>query len=352
MMKQFNPILIKPLSIVERNESIVLDNVPGIRNSVQRMQDAKNLPDIMPLIGDIWQTGELHLHFADTGVGKSTLAVAESDKISKGENFLFLNNHNNPMTVLYYDFELSDRQFRKRYTDDFGNEYPFSEKFYIDSIDFPELLKANPDKSFEDVLFAKIRHDIDMVNPQILVFDNITYLSMQTTQKTDVALETMRRLIDLKKEKSLSILVLAHTPKIDLTGPLTINSLAGSKHLSNFADSVSAIGKSSQGSNIRYIKQIKPSRNGEMIYDIENVITCELVKKGSMLTFEFIDFNTEYEHLKQRDNTEQRNEKIEIAKELHTSGKRYDEIALELLGSKSLKGTIYKWLNPKNQNPV
>lgn len=346
-MKQFNPILIKPLSVIEGNDSIVLDTVPGIRNSVQRMRDAKNLPEIMPLIGDIWQTGELHLHFADTGVGKSTLAVAASDKISKGDNFLFLNNNNRPMTVLYYDFELSDRQFRRRYTDDFGNEYNFSERFYIDSIDFPELLRANPGKSFEDILFAKIRYDIDNVNPQILVFDNITYLSMQTTQKTDVALETMRRLIELKKEKFLSILVLAHTPKIDLSSPLTINSMAGSKHLSNFADSVSAIGKSALGSKIRYIKQVKPSRNGEMIYDADNVISCELEKVDNLLTFRFIGFHSEFEHLKQTEKPDNRNELIEKAKELKEKGHTYEHIAGIILGNELKKGTIYKWLNPK-----
>ncbi len=350
MMKQFNPISIHPSSNIGVSNEITLDKVSNIRNSVQRMNDAKNLPEIFPLIGDIWQTGELHLLFADTGVGKSVLAVAESDKISKGKDFLFLKNSNRALTVLYYDCELSDRQFRKRYTDEYSNEYPFSVNFYIDSIDFTELVKANPNNPFEDVLFAKIRHDIDFIKPQILVFDNITYLNMQTTQKTDIALETMRRLVDLKKEYKLSILVLAHTPKIDLSSPLTINSIAGSKHLTNFADSVSAIGKSNQGNNIRYIKQIKPSRNGEMIYDTDNVITCQLVKNDNFLTFEFLSFNSEYEHLKKIDKSENRKEMIENAKTFKTEGKTYEQIALELLGSESKKGTIHKWLNPKNTN--
>jgi len=341
----YEPIF--PDVILEKKKEIKLNHLLPIRNSLKRMNDAKNLPPITPLIGDIWQTGELHLLVADTGVGKSTLAVAYADKLSKGKQFMFLSNTNNPLCVLYYDFELSDRQFRNRYTNENQIEYEFSENFYIDSIDFAELLGPNEHVLFDDILFAKLKNDIEQIQPSILIIDNITYLGTQTTQKTDVALQIMRKLIEIKKQYNLSILVLAHTPKIDYSTPLTINSVAGSKHLSNFADSVSAIGKSILGSEIRYIKQLKPSRSGELIYDTENVITCELVKVDTMLTFQFICFKSEHEHLKQNKPQESRDEIIEKARQLKEAGKSYAEIAEILLGDPLKKGTIHKWLNQK-----
>ena len=174
------------------------------------------------------------------------------------------------------------------------------------------------------------------------MIDNLTYLNTQSTQDTDIALIVMRRLNELKKELDISILVIAHTPKINQNKPITINDLAGSKHLSNFADSVSAIGKSTKGSDIRYIKQIKASRSAEMSYDIENVIACRLVKDDCLLSFEFIGLENEYEHLKLETGNEKTPPPLkayEVA-ELLKQGYTYDEIAEKL---KISKGTITKW---------
>lgn len=215
------------------------------------------------------------------------------------EASFFLENECQPLTVLYYDFELSDRPFLNRYSCDTSGNYGFSQFFYVDTINFADLYRVGGDCTFEQTLFKALRYDIQTLNPDALIIDNITYLKTQTTQKTDSALEVMRELTDLKGEFNLSILVLAHAPRIDLSSPLTVNSLAGSKHLSNFADSVSAIGKSTPGIAIRYIKQVKPSRSAELIYDTSNVITCQLVKENNFLTFKFISFDDEYTHLKQ-----------------------------------------------------
>ncbi len=120
------------------------NELPQIRNSIQRMKDAQNQPHINQLLGYIWQTNELHLLLADTGIGKSILAVAATDALTKGRNLLFLENENTPLPALYYDFELSDRQFKKRYTNDLGQEYAFNANFFIDTIDFAALTNINP----------------------------------------------------------------------------------------------------------------------------------------------------------------------------------------------------------------
>ena len=317
------------------------NEIPKIRTARQRMAEAKNQPHIKQLLSMIWQTNELHLLFADTGVGKSILAVAISDAISKGKNLIVLVNENQPLTVLYYDFELSDRQFRKRYTNDSGEEHIFNKNFYIDNVDFGSLINSNPKLNFEDLLFQKIENDIRETEAKVLVIDNLTFLKMQSTQETQPALEVMRRLNNLKKEFDLSILVLAHTPKRPLNRPITINDLAGSKHLSNFADSISSIGRSMQGNEIRYIKQIKPSRSAELIYDIDNVITCRLIKNDCFLSFEFISFNSEFDHLNQEETgNKETPQKVYDLVKLLKENLTYDVIAVKLGIS---KGTITKW---------
>jgi archaellum biogenesis ATPase FlaH len=269
-----------------------------IRTANKRNEDAKNQPDIQNLFGGIWQSGEAAFLFADTGVGKSLLSVQIADCLSRGKSITeSTKNECEPLKVLYNDYELSDRQFLKRYSNDEGKTYKFSDNFFIDNVDFTELFSKNPEKKFTHILFQKLRTDIEEIKAQVLIIDNITFLHTQSTQDQQASLDIMRYLTELKKEFNLSILILAHTPKKTENTPITISDLSGSKHLSNFADSVFCIGKSSKGTNRRYIKQIKPSRSSEMIYDYNNVIEFRLEKENDFLGFYHTGFGSEFENL-------------------------------------------------------
>ncbi|MEO1263331.1 MAG: AAA family ATPase [Bacteroidota bacterium] len=322
-----------------------MENLPSPRSARQRMKDAAKMPEIRKLCGPIWLSGELHILFADTGVGKSIMAVSIADALTKGEDFLGLKNETDPLTVLLYDFELSDKQAEKRYSDELSLEqYEFDEKFYYDTIDFIRLDEVDPDGNIDELLFEKIRVDLESTQADVLMIDNVSYLHQFTTQKTEAALNLMRRLNKIKREFGISVLVLAHTPKVNPSEPITINHLAGSKHLSNFADSVSAIGRSRQDKNVRFWKQVKPSRSAEIKFHSENVITCMLGKVDlKFLTYTLIGYGPEAEHLSKNED-ETRNEQKLLAKQLRDEGKTLKEIAIEVLGNPGSKGTISKWL--------
>lgn len=311
-----------------------------IRTANQRIVDAKNHPDILNLMGPIWFTGEIVILFADTGVGKSIFGVQSGDKLSKGKNITpSLINKCEPLIVLYYDFELSDKQFEKRYSDDSsGNIYQFSDNFYIDNIDFVELYDQNQKSNFLEMIFDKFRRDITETKCKVLIVDNITFLNTQTTQDQQASLDIMRKLIELKREFELSILVLAHTPKRAENIPITISDLSGSKHLSNFADSVFAIGKSSKGSTNRYIKQVKPSRSSDLVYHSNNILEFGIDKEGSFLQFFEIGTGTEADNL----NTMHDDPKLTaISLKNSDPGLSVREIAKMVGKSKS---TIAEWL--------
>ena len=57
-------------------------------------------------------------------------------------------------------------------------------------------------------------------NARIVIIDNLTYLSAETERAKD-ALPLMKHLKALKQKYDLSILALAHTPKRDLSKPIT-----------------------------------------------------------------------------------------------------------------------------------
>jgi archaellum biogenesis ATPase FlaH len=269
-----------------------------LRTMPERLADAKKLPKIQRLLGNIWCKGEVHILFGDNGTGKSVWATQIANALSKGEStFGNLPNQAGIQRVLFYDFELSDNQIINRYTDDDGNIYPFNSNLTIDSWDFSEPYFTNSKVKLDKLIINKMKEDIIEYKADVLIIDNITFLKTEAIQEAKVALELIKTLIRLKKEYPISILILAHTPKIKAGYPITNNDLAGSKHLSNLVDSISSIGLSATDEDIKYIKSIK-CRSTEKEFDAGNVIMVKKEKIGSFLQFIYLEQGNEYQLIK------------------------------------------------------
>ncbi len=130
---------------------------------------------------------------------------------------------------------------------------------------------------------------------------------------------------------ALSVLVLAHTPKRNTNAPLTQNSLAGSKKIANFMDSIFALGTSKKDRpSSRYIKQIKV-RSCELTYGEDNVIEARIAKEDTFLHMVPTGYGSERDNLDEpdeqdilRDEAEQ-----EIARRLR-EGETYRSISKEM----------------------
>lgn len=297
----------------------------SVKNGNEWIEQAKSRPVPKMLFSEFWHEQELCILFADTNLGKSILAVQIADSISKGKAIQGFKLESEAQKVLYFDFELSDKQFENRYSENFENHHIWSENFLRVEIDpnsdFPE------NQTFEDYLNDSLERTIIQTGAKILIIDNLTYLKNETEKAKD-ALPLMKHLKALKSKFGLSILALAHTPKRDLTKPITRNDLSGSKMLMNFIDSSFSIGESHSDKHLRYIKQIK-ERHTEKIFDAENVIVCQVHKPSNFLQFEFVCFGTEREHLKELTEKD-RETNISKAKELSQQGKSQRTIAAEL----------------------
>jgi hypothetical protein len=300
-------------------------NLFTVKTAAEWIDQARKRPIPKMLFGEFWFEGELCILFADTNLGKSIAAVQIANSISKGESIKGFKLEAAKQHTLYFDFELSEKQFENRYSEKYKDHYCFDENLL--------RVEINPDApipeniSFEEFLNSSFEKAIIETGAKVLIVDNITYLKNETEKAKD-ALPLMKYLKRLKSKYGLSILALAHTPKRDLSKPITRNDLQGSKMLINFCDSSFAIGESSKDTNIRYFKQIK-SRNTEIIYDAENVCVCQIVKPRNFLQFEFLDFGRESEHLKQLTDMDKENLKDKVY-ELRQQGQSTREIALEV----------------------
>lgn len=282
-----------------------------VKTANRTIKEAALRPNPDALWLSLWYEGEVCCLFSDSNLGKSIYAVQIATSIAEKQR------------VLYFDFELSDKQFQLRYSDENGNLNQFPDNLYRVEINRESLDTTN----FEEAVIENIEQTALQTGAKVLIIDNLTYLCI-ASEKGDAAGMLMFRLMALKKKHGLSILVLAHTPKRCLSNPITQNDLAGSKKLYNFFDSVFAIGKSAKDNSVRYIKQLKV-RYGNYTYDADNVIVSAIEKTGSFLQFVNIGYATEKEHLKEpsdKDNTEE----IATIKQMVSDGKSYRSIASEL----------------------
>ena len=297
-----------------------------VKTANETVQDAALRPTPRSLFMTLWYEGEVSCLFADSNVGKTIFAVQIADQIAA----------TNP--VLYVDCELSDKQFQLRYTDvESGKQHLFPDTLYHAGIN-PQNFEAD---YHEERILSDIAKVAEQNHCRIIIIDNLSYLC-NAAEKGSEAGSFMVKLMNLKKEKDWSILVIAHTPKRELSKPIIQNDLAGSKRLYNFFDSVFAIGMSGKDSKLRYIKQLK-ARSCEIQYGGENVLLYEIVKTEGFLRFAFVGYARESDHLRALSPEDKEERKQKVA-DLKAAGRSIREIAAELGLSKSAVGRLFKEL--------
>ncbi len=293
------------------------------------MEESKKSPQPKKLFGELWFETELCILFADTNIGKSILATQIADSISRGIEIPGFELGVAKQPVIMVDCELNTKQFELRYSTckDDGyctNHYRWDDNFYRAELGTDT---GDKNKSFEELLFSSIEQQIVDLNVKVVIVDNITFLSHET-EKAKQAMPLMKLLKLIKKKYNVSLLVLAHTPKRDLTKPLDVNDVQGSKHIMNFCDSSFAIGNSKKEKNIRYIKQVK-ARNCEIVYDERNVAEFIIDKENNFLHFKLTGVGEERNHINEQlySGKQKRRDKI---LDMYEQGMLQTEIAKEL----------------------
>ncbi len=254
----------------------------------QRSEIGKHLPSRKALFGSYWKENQLAILAGDTGAGKSVLAVAIADAITNNNINTYLNHPvESTGVVLYLDFELSDEDWIERYRD-----YKFSDNLYfIRGKDLGELfISSEPDDIFDVIRGFHQYNKFD-----VLIIDNLISLLCVPTTDADLLIRFVTGLNRIIDELKISILLIAHTPKIDFTKPLTSDSVAGTKNLAILVDSIFFIAKSIDSTDdipIRYIKQTK-SRAAK------DRVSVDIVKflDNDFLHLEFIKEDKESKHL-------------------------------------------------------
>ncbi len=321
------------------------DDLFKVRSANKWLQEASTHQVPKMLFGKFWYEGELCILFADSNLGKSILAVQIANSINCGMPIEPFEFEADRQPVLYYDFELTSKQLEARYSRDFADHYVFRDDLYRGQLNDMELPEGFA--NFNQYLNYALERSIVQTKAKVIVIDNITYLGTENEQAKD-ALPLMKHLKALKTKYDLSIMVLAHTPKRDMTMAITRNDLQGSKMLMNFCDSAFAIGESQADNSLRYLKQIK-QRNTEQVYGADNICLCTITKPHNFLQYEFVTYGQEWDHLSTKrpalNDTE-----IDKAIELKLEGKSLREIGAAMGISFQKADRLIKAASKRNQD--
>jgi len=243
--------------------------------------------------------------------------VEVAQDIANGKSKEPFVNENPPQIVLYFDFELSVRQFFARY-----EGVNFSSNFYRGELN-PNFEPQN----FEKEIIEQIEQQIKDTGAKVVIIDNLTWLLNETEKGTEAG-KLMKLLQKMKNRLDISLIVVAHTPKRNNTDPLTLSDIAGSSRLGNFTTSAIAIGRSVKDEHLRYVKCTK-TRNSAIEHGTENVVIYQF-SKSDMLRMEWMGYDAERNHLNETPE-KKRLEEIERIKELYMKGVTQREMA-EILG--------------------
>ena len=269
----------------EPNTSQAKDSIQDIlkiRKSVfisksgnQLIEDAKKEPMPKKLVGDLIYENEQTILFASTNLGKSILATQIAIVVANGESLdlgsgMILVNEVGIVPVLFFDFELSDRQFLKRIGD---LNLPYN--LFISKVERGSVLEGNPKE-----IFNQLKEEAESVGAKFIIVDNISKIGNKL-EEADNAIQFMSALWDLARFEDYTVLIISHTPKVNRKEPITSDSISGSSKIGALADSIIGINEFvSEKEGQVYIKQIK-TRNDVIRYGKSNVICTNIVQDPS-----------------------------------------------------------------------
>ncbi|HEV7643278.1 MAG TPA: AAA family ATPase [Pyrinomonadaceae bacterium] len=329
------------------------NNLFNLKSANEWMEDTGQKPQPEALFGDFWLEGELSILFSDTNRGKSTLAMQIAESLARGKPVAPFEAVPSAQKVLYLDFELSDRQFESRYStiSEAGTRHRY--RFSDNLLRAQTAVRDHLPPGFE-TMAEFIHHSfvtlVRETGARIVIVDNITFLK-GANENASAAVQLMKALKHLKEYYGVSMLVLAHTPKLPYTSPFSLNDMQGSKMLSNFADNVFAIGASNQAKDLRYLKHLKP-RSSEIQYDASNVILYRITKAYSFLQFEFESYARERDHLVWRYDCSdgERAKLMIVAKRLYAQGASQRRVAMIMGISHRTVGRYLRAATPGDHN--
>ena len=259
------------------------------------------------LVGDLFPEGGITLVAGAKSTGKSIFCMQIAQTLAKvGEHTLFNVNDadNTPLTVIYADYELNDRQIASRYPGLQNNTY----------FKWGHIENTNPTH-----VIKSLKKQLDNINTTsaLIIIDNLTKIKgLSSHTNADDFYASIATIRDEYKEKGINVtfILVAHLEREkNIYKEITPADMTGAAYMYYSADAVLCLGIARN--NNTYLKELT-------IRDREAKNDVYLLKRTNTdgLYFNFIEMTTEQDALPVKSgdkNTAQKlNEEVEIEDEI------------------------------------
>ena len=224
----------------------------GIKNFMK-----KDYTKTDPIIKNILYRNHISIIGGDTGCMKSWLAMQVACSVASGIDFLGYFKAT-PQKCMLIQFENENTDMQDRFKDMIA----YFNKIY-GSDEWQDNLVIVP-KDDEGVLFVNMWDEVEKVMAEndwhnaVIIVDNLYSSTDRDLKNTEDITDVLRQVDSIKRKFQSSILLIAHTNKIDVNvKDLKIDQLQGNKTLVSQVSNVIMLGKSSISNDIKIMKFVK-----------------------------------------------------------------------------------------------
>ena len=240
------------LAVPFGDDPVDLGGMPSF-SPAQFMSTFKELP--VPIVDSLLYEKDILGIAGATNVGKSVFSLQLSTCIAMGVPFMTFNIPK-PKRVMHVQFELKDEGFARLIK---VTSQTLLEQCPVEAHRFEEncvFLSSGQRDLFTDkydAIEANLRHtDVD-----VLVIDNLNTSVGVDVSKNEMAMEVLRKLINLKQKYNLSIIMVSHHKKIDVPAPIDISQMLGGSAYTNSLDFICQLANTKRAEGVKVMKITK-----------------------------------------------------------------------------------------------
>ena len=240
------------LAVPFGDDPVDLGGMPSF-SPAQFLSTFKELP--VPIVDSLLYEKDILGIAGSTNVGKSVFSLQLSTCIAMGVPFMTFNIPK-PRRVMHVQFELKDEGFARLIK---VTSQTLLEQCPVEAHRFEEncvFLSSGQRDLFTDkydAIEANLRHtDVD-----VLVIDNLNTSVGVDVSKNEMAMEVLRKLINLKQKYNLSIIMVSHHKKIDVPAPIDISQMLGGSAYTNSLDFICQLANTKRAEGVKVMKITK-----------------------------------------------------------------------------------------------
>ena len=240
------------LAIPFGEDPVDLGGMPSF-SPAQFLSTFKELP--VPIVESLLYEKDILGIAGSTNVGKSVFSLQLSTCIAMGVPFMTFNIPR-PRKVMHVQFELKDEGFARLIK---VTSQTILEQCPVEAHRFEEncvFLSSGQRDLFTDkydAIEANLRHtDVD-----VLVIDNLNTSVGVDVSKNEMAMEVLRKLINLKQKYNLAIIMVSHHKKIDIPAPIDISQMLGGSAYTNSLDFICQLANTKRADGVKVMKITK-----------------------------------------------------------------------------------------------